>query len=275
MKSSRKYPCADSRNTGTHRRGISGFTLLEILTAVAVLSLLVAMLTQMLGTISRTWTEGQLRVNNFAKARVMLDLMARDLQNGLFRSDLAAFPNSTFAFYTQGSGVSTSSTDSLRSVSLVKYEVDSTSTNSVLQRSDLAIPWSSSASLVSFGNTTSLPMLSSVVARDTSPGVLDFKTIFVYSDGTLTTSYTASSSNPVRSVGLTLAVVDDQTIKHLTSAQISALRTGLDGAISGSCSVKSDWDAYLKSTSMNWTTYPRTLAVGLKIFERYVTLPAQ
>jgi prepilin-type N-terminal cleavage/methylation domain-containing protein len=263
MKSSPRSPCADFRRTRP------GFTLIELLTAIAVLSLLFVMLGQMLGFISGTWKSGQRRVNNFTKARVMLDLLAQDLQGGVFRSDLAAFPDSQIAFYTQRPAVPADN-QPIRNISLVQYTIDTNSSNSTLQRGDYAIKWSGSATDISFSNSTSLPILNQLTARDTAPGIVGFKIVFISKTGTQSTSFSLSNT---RAFGITLAVIDDQTIQKLTSAQINSLRTALASATSsGNNSVKADWENYL-NTSFNWSAYPRDMANSLRIFERYVYLP--
>ncbi len=43
----------------------------------------------MMVTVGQLWQNAQKRVNNFTKARAMLDLMANDIQAGVFRSELS------------------------------------------------------------------------------------------------------------------------------------------------------------------------------------------
>jgi len=104
--------------------------------------------------------------------------------------------------------------------------------------------------------------------------VIAYKVLFVYSDGTSSTTYPSTSSNSpsLCAVALTLAVVDDQSLQQLSPAQVLALRSTLDGAVSGTRSVKADWETYLNGSAMSWTSYPKTMASGLKVFERYVTI---
>lgn len=255
-----------------------------MLTAVAILALLFVMLGGILGTMSRTWKEGQQRANNFTKARAMLDLLARDLQAGLYRPDITAFefpasPTGAVKFYTQRPGVMSGTA---RDISLVQYQMITTSTGSTLQRGDSGYDWSvnssSNSTLIAFNNAA-LPNISSSNFRDTSPGIVGFKLLFVYASNTMTTVYpsplqTPTQSDPLKAVGITIAVVDDQAMDQLASTnKLSILRTALQNAISGNRSVKSDWDTYLKS-GLDWSTYPKSLATGLRIFERYVYLPS-
>lgn len=264
----------------TFRSRSRAFTLVEMLTAVTVLCLLVLLLGQSVGTMSRTWLAGQRRVNNFTKARAMLDTFARDVQSGLFRADLAAFPPSSSgpgsdtALYTQRQGISAGNVP--RGVSLVQYRFDVAGTSNVavttLERGDLAVLWNSAASLLSFGDAADFPAANQgqLVYRSTAPGVIAFKVVFILADGTLTPSY-ASGTNPARAAGMTLAVVDDQTLKQLSAQQVSDLRAGFNGATDGTRNVQGDWQRYL--ATLNWNSYPKNLGDSLRIFARYVPLP--
>lgn len=276
------------KSSPTSRSGKSpecraAFTLLEMMTAIAVLSLIMIMLGQVLGTVSRAWVDGQRHVNNFTKARAMLNLFANDIQCGLFRNDLCAFPadntgKTLIKFYTQRQGIIPLG-GTPRTISLVQYAYNadqSTPTSmTTLQRGDLSVTWTATASAVTFGNTTDFGG-NTPIARDTVAGVVNYKVMFVYADGTLSETYTANTSNPLRAVGLTLAVVDDRTLKLLKREQIEGLRNAFDEtltatALSNTRSVKAIWELY-ENSSLDWKSYPASLAFGLKIFEFYVNL---
>ncbi|GAT31836.1 Verru_Chthon cassette protein C [Terrimicrobium sacchariphilum] len=241
------------------------FTLVELLVAITVLALISVVLAQMLSATSQTWITGQARVNNFTKGRAMMDLLTRDLQGGLYRTDLPAFPAGTVGFYTERPGFSSNATT--RNLSWVQYDLGA-STNTVLQRADLAASWSSSAP-PAFGDTVAP---AGATPRDTAPGIVGFKVQFIYPDGSISTNYVATNRPRVAAVGL--AVVDDKTLELLSAnpAKISALRNGFNTNATGTNSIKADWEKYLKN-DLNWDAYPKTLTSGLKIFERYVSLP--
>jgi prepilin-type N-terminal cleavage/methylation domain-containing protein len=247
------------------RRG-PGFTLIELLVAIAVLALVSVILAQMLAATSQTWLTGQAKVNNFTKGRAMLDLLARDLQSGVYRSDLPSFPGGAVAFYTERPGFS-GSTNALRNISWVNYDLGA-STNATLQRADLAVEWNAT-NAVAFGSTNAP---AGAVPRDTAPGVVGFKIQFLYADGSLSTNY--SSANRPKAVSVGLAVIDDKTLERLQAdpLKIAALRNGFASHASGTNSVKADWEEFMR-TEIVWESYPKSLATGLKVFERYVALP--
>lgn len=254
-------------DTPLHRKpDRGGFTLIELLVATAVLALISVVLAQMLSATSQTWITGQAKVNNFTKGRAMMDLLTRDLQGGVYRRDLPAFPNQTVAFFTErpGFGGNASLT---RNLSWVQYDLGP-STNTVLQRADLAQAWNATGT-PAFGESNAP---TGAVARDTAPGIVGFQIQFVYADGSMSTTYVATNRPKAVSVGI--AVVDDKTLEllALNSEDIAALRKGFSSHASGTNSVKSDWEKYLRS-DLDWSAYPKSLASGLKIFERYVSLP--
>jgi hypothetical protein len=252
--------------------------------ATAVLVLIVGMMSSMLATMGQNWRDAEKRVNNFTKARAMLDMMAHDIQSGVFRSDLPAFPTTlpsgTRGFYTLRPGISTNPGSNLRYVSAVTYDLADTTDKSILRRSDQAVLFTDAASnpvTLAFGSSAAFP---STTPRETAPGVVNFNFAFVQQDGTMTTTYNApGSTNPTRAIGITLAVVDDQTLQVLNNlapgqAEITGLRSDLTvpaGTISGS--VKATWDQYL-NTQIAWKSYPQGLGIGFTVFERYVVLPS-
>ncbi len=288
----------------THARGNrqGGFTLIELLVAIAILLIIVLLFGQMLAIMSKAWTYGHGRANNFTKARAMLELMSQDLQSAVLRTDLPAFPvggsgvlgtSSTppvWEFYTGRPGIPLASTPTsslpgaLRNVSIVDYTLIQKTTPSIsyaLERADYPILWADETTNPGFGNTTPTGFPQSPTQRDTAPGVIAFEIIFIQSDGSFSTTYTPISTGgvanalPTRAVSVSLAVINDLTIKQLSPAQLTSLNTSLIGLIPATPvhSVKSYWDTYLNGGAMPWATYPKALGAGLATFERYIILP--
>ena len=61
------------------QRRHSAFSIVELLLAMSVLTLLMVFLVQMLNAVSRTWADGERRVENYQNGRAILDLIAREL----------------------------------------------------------------------------------------------------------------------------------------------------------------------------------------------------
>jgi prepilin-type N-terminal cleavage/methylation domain-containing protein len=247
-----------------------GFTLIELLVAMAIMVLMSSILVQAIQSTSQVWSVGQGRINSSVKARAMLDMFARDIQKGVFQSNLGAFPEGSNAFYTEEPGISTNTNAPLRNVSLVSYNLEVTATNAILQRGDMPISWSDS-NPISFGGSNSLPDLGGVTARDTAQGVVAFRVLFISASGQISTNY--DTANPPKALAVGVAVVDDNSLQTLSSQdKLSNLSSSLQAGITGTNSMKADLEHYL-NTDFNWTGYPGSLRTGLQVFERYVALP--
>ena len=266
----------------------AGFTLIEMLTGVAVFCLLMVLLINLTNTISHAWLSGQERINNFSKARAIVNIVAGDIQRGVFRSDLpnfrygSTYTNGVFingsytnAFYTRLPGNSTSAT-ATRNVTLVGYGLNLNSSNISLQRANLTIPWTGGASQIPFQAPLDTQLAEAFAqAQDVAGGILDFEMIFVHEDGTSTKTYLYDSSNRVISIGIGLVIVDDSTIKLLAQRnQLTGLHTALASAITGTRSMKYEWETKVLTPSFySDPQYPRQLANGLRTFEFYVSCP--
>lgn len=284
-------PSSSSR-FGKVSAGLRSFTLIEMLVSISVFSLMLLLMAQMIQMIDSAWRTGQSRVDNFTRARALLDVAAQDIQRGVFRPDLPAFANSsgssnslgmmvltnsgtsTNAFYTRRPGISASS---VRDVSLVVYALNVTAASAELQRGDYAVPWAAPsggwANYLAFQTNLSTSMANIPAANyyNTANGVVGFGMVFQRADGSTTNFYSGDSSNPVTAVGIGVAVVDTQTLQKLISAgQLLTLNSALAGALTGTNSIKADWDTKLNTASF-YSAYPKQLGTGLKTFERYVT----
>jgi hypothetical protein len=265
------------------------FTLVEMLVAIAITGLILVAMFTMISLADSVWRQGIGRVDNFTRARAMLDLITGDLEGGVFRPDLPAFGTfctgdtvitangrsvlqnssavSTNAFYTRRAGVGAS----VRDLSLVIYSLNGTA-NAALNRSYLSVPWtptgSSWASVLPF--QTSQPNTSAATAMDTAEGVVGFELLFLRSDGSLTNAYSGyQASNPVVGLVVGLAVVDTPTLQFLNAQnKLSTLEAGMATAITGTNSPKSEWDVAMTSTF--YQSYPESMRSGLKTFERSV-----
>jgi len=238
----------------------SGFTLVELLVAIAILSIVALGLLQILSLSMQTWQQGLAQTNCYTKARVVLDSVTADIQRGVFRPDLNNFPTPsststltpTFTFYTRDAGASTGTT-SVRPVSLVTYQMStSSSLQGCLLRSEQTINWSGTTTGTGTTNLSFLQPLNAVAAATgttTAPppddllctGVAGFEMIFLLSDGTTTLAkyYKAPSQAQVVMIGVAVAVIDDQAMTQLQPATSSnfgniqkTLETGLNSNFS-------------------------------------------
>jgi len=123
-----------SQSRAGKKRG--GFTILELLVAMAVLALLVAMVAQLTDSTSAMTTGSRRRMNADAQARVVFDRMASDLSGMVMRPDLDAICKGLST--ASGPILMTEANDALYFLSRAPGFFDSQSL-SAAQKSDLAL----------------------------------------------------------------------------------------------------------------------------------------
>lgn len=227
---------------------------------MAVLSIVLVGLSQILGLSMQTWQQGLIRTNCYTKARVVLDSVSADIQRGVFRPDLHNFPapaslsaptyGMTFTFYTRAAGVSTG-TATVRPVSLVTYQLSQNSNlQGYLLRSENTINWSSNSNLsflqalgpVLAATVPTTPPATPVPPNDfLCKGVAAFEMLFLLSDGTTVPAkyYQSPTAAQVVMIGAAVAVIDDQSMTQLqpaTSADFANIQKALETALSSNFS---------------------------------------
>ncbi len=79
----------------SHRKTEPGFTLLELLAAMGVLSVMVVMLFAAFSEASRAWLIAENRVETFTQARAALDLMSRELTQAIATTNISFLGRAT------------------------------------------------------------------------------------------------------------------------------------------------------------------------------------
>ena len=275
----------------------ASFTLVELLVAIAVLSIMLVALAGITGVVSNAWINGIGTVDNFTKARVTLSLMDRDIQMMVLRRDLAAFSDQTngsvCAFYTQVQGQPGIDT---RTLSLVQYSLaqpptPTTATNSILRRFSYGMNYSTAASAMTptVGYSASLvQMTNSVVAAaapdEVSSGVVAFEWQFIDGTGTIqtpssTTPFLYNFSNPSSTSNYRAVIVSMVVLS--SSAYQTAIQTGKLGTLIGVFSTTAPanqtysqvWNAFLAAPNATFLGLPSPMRAGVKVFERLIPLP--
>lgn len=75
------------RQPGSLSTGLRGFTLVEILTATAIMALLVSLVMTILSQVVTAWNRSSDELDIGGKARTALDLIASDIQMAIYRQD--------------------------------------------------------------------------------------------------------------------------------------------------------------------------------------------
>ncbi len=183
---------------------LHAFTLVEILVAIAILSIMLVGLATAIGYVSRLWLSGIGAMDNFTKARVVLNLLDRDIQLMVLRRDLAAFVdasgnavdgngNAICAFYTNVQGNPGSGIRDARTLSLVQYSLTTTTTSPTLQRINYGMNFTASGVTPVMGTPASLPTaasfpVSAPYQSDTVfAGIIRFQIQFIDGNGNILT----------------------------------------------------------------------------------------
>jgi prepilin-type N-terminal cleavage/methylation domain-containing protein len=263
------------------------FTLIEILVATTILSLMVLVLAQLTDLSSRSMNDGMRRADNFTKARAALDLFATDIALGVFREDLGAFRTNvvgdyTPAFFTRRPGIGGD-----RALSLIAYRT--VPAQARLERANRTILWTD-ASPIGFGTPNALPRFTALTSTDyqeIATGIIAWQLYFIDSDGNYRDKYEPTySQTPAglpyllgvvrptcKAVGVALASIDEANLKILNaSGKLGDLQNELPAQTNQDQTYQAFWSKTLRSSSIIGSL-PVPVRSSLRIFERLITLP--
>jgi prepilin-type N-terminal cleavage/methylation domain-containing protein len=155
--------------TASARGSSSGFTLLELMVAVAVLAVLCSLVLQLMSSTTRLTGNSRQATDCDTEARYALNQIASDLAHHIQRQDVDAYldkvaGNDRFFFFTEAPGYSPDlEADKRSNISLVGYRVRQDNKNFLLQRYARALPWQTTASntampYVLIDSTSGLPV---------------------------------------------------------------------------------------------------------------------
>ncbi len=219
-----------------------GFTILELLVAVAVLVLLVLMVAQLVQSGSAVIAGSRKSLDADAQAREVFGRMAMDLAQMPKRADLDAIfsgqpGNKKMFFYSEAPGFS-SSANQLGTLSLIGYRIGTNATESGFQRLGKGLDWAGadSAIFLTYANATNAATVqpgSTIpgawpgavgAAPDydgidsdyhtLAPGVFRFEYCFQKKDGTYSLSRDPTNGfRDVSAIVVSLAVLDGESKK--------------------------------------------------------------
>jgi prepilin-type N-terminal cleavage/methylation domain-containing protein len=181
------------------QNGRAAFTLIELLTSIAILLILVGMLTATFNAASTAWRSGEREVERFQQARATLDLLTRDLTQSLVSSNVPFYATS----------------NSLAFVAAVNYDTNSVDLAEVIYRLDTNGPpyklyrrFTGSGTLSGAGtpiNNDKWDFYSNLVGWPTTydsfdaicDNVIRFSVRCYYTNGNATASYWNSTQTPL------------------------------------------------------------------------------
>ena len=244
----------------------AGFTLVELMVAMTIAILLVAMLANVIGDVSKTWLRSRETMDNYSTARALINALDRDLRSAVIRQDLPAFPNQggSFAFYARQFGQDEAS-DSMRALTFVTVRLDEKDGHSTLVRKDEPFDFQDAApTWIDTASDNTAPPSTDPVSRTMAAGVYSFSYRFIQSDGSESAAYhDAMSDTPTKAVRVSLAILNERADAILRQAgRQEELRFFLDNAAS----------AATAGASGKIAAYPKPIGEGIRFYERVVPL---
>lgn len=277
-----------------------GFTLVELLVVITVLTALVLLLTQLINQIALITTLAHKRMDADSQARPLFDRMAVDFSQMIKRSDVAYYlktadtpmpGNDLLGFYSAVQGFYSTTPSP---ISVVAYRVNSDSSNALahncLERMGKGLDWNGASSVntpIVFLPLTlhgTWPSVASSSAYDDAdpakrayeiigPQVFRFEYYYVErATGKLVVypaTWTSLSSVAIKDAAAVvagIAVIDSRSKALLTNSQVEALIDSLPDYSTGwgLGELRTRWQSALESVA----DLPRAATAGVRVYER-------
>lgn len=260
-----------------------GFTLLEVMVASTILSVLLVLLASIIGKVSETWRSSRMRADNYTKGRISLELIQRDLQSAQIGTGLPGFQNAAgepeLAFYSLQPGPIGGGLQSKRPLSKVGYKVVDTGGEDTrgLQRGVSGLSFDE---VPPFNHVfpSAIPVIADEYYQMIGPGVLRMNLRFLSGNSqAISRSFVwrpdvAASSSAC--ITVCLLVLDDETLRVV---DYPGVLQKFDAAVSGISENElpaSRWSQVCSSES-TFAGLPgeRKLRQALRVYERTIRLP--
>ena len=283
------------------RKPDQAFTIVELIVAFAVLTLVIIFVTRLFNTATAITTIGNKRMDADAQARQLLDRMAIDFWQMVKRSDIdyylkspgnAQTGNDQIAFFTQVTGYYPS-TGSQSPISLVSYRVNSINTAAAfnkLERMGKGLVWNgvspSNVPIVFLPLTinTNWPSATNAVAEPDyevlGPQVFRLEYFYLLKNGNVSDTpwetsaghTSVSGMQDVAAIAVSIAVIDPKSKILLSAAQISTLAGEMNDFVPSMRpgELLTQWQSVLDGT----TGMPRSSISSIRLYERLFPLAA-
>jgi prepilin-type N-terminal cleavage/methylation domain-containing protein len=262
-----------------------GFTLVEVLVAMAVFLVMMVFIVSILGSVHSIWRTGSVRADNFMRARLALGLVHQDLSLAVLgqgypafvAGEEAAFPSAREGFRPGAAAFGD------RPLSWVAYrlETNPASPQFGLQRGDRGFNFTDDAQAFQGTNAATVPSPELVYPagafHHVGPGVLRFDLRFQRNDGVLTNGYAYDPENPTAPGNTpvavaTLLVVDEGTAAFLqNSGRLGDFLIHFPEPPEGTDAAQT-WSTPVESGTA-LALLPNASKSGVRVFRRTVLLP--
>lgn len=276
------------------RRSEKAFTLVEMLVAITILTLLVLFVMRLFSSAAALAASGNKRMDADGQARPLLDRITIDFAQMVKRADVdyyiksmsnAQAGNDQLAFYSMVPGYSTTSTSP---VSLVAYRINA---QNKAERMGKGLLWNgdfSSGTPIVFLPLTIASTWPAATSNATDPDyelvgphVFRFEYYYLLKNGNLSDTpwdtgaghTTVNGMEDVAAISVAIAGIDPKSRALLSDTQVAILAGRLNDFASSMRpgSLLTDWQMALDSTS----DMPRSAISGVRIYQRYFQLARQ
>lgn len=257
-------------------RNGSGFTILELLVAMAILAIVVVIAFQVIGMAGKTVSTDNKKIDGLMQARQALDRFGLDWNARVVRDDvpvsLTSQPgNDSISFVSR---IPAPTGD--RAMAVVDYQVNTNVTGSdtyKLERGALGFNWNGGTPVFTTP-MTSLPALQTTNRQTLSPGVFRLKYALLQketgtSSAVLTNGSTTTLTN-LAAVVVAVGVIDDKSRKLLTASQLQSLAAALPDPPASNPDPLATWQAAINSPGFAATAgVPPIVVPGIRVYQRY------
>lgn len=262
-----KAPPSRSRKLGG-----GGFTMIEMLVAIAVLALLVVLIAQIIGMTTSSVSSSSRKLDSVTETRFALDRLGVDWAGRLDRSDVehrftkvdggsGQAGNDELSFYSEVDGY-----QGLRKVSVVGYRIQELDPERTFQmeRGVQGTDWSATAPVL-FGSQP-LPVISDTDYEVLSEGVLRLEFCYLKTDGTLSNTVKSDLSDASALV-VAVAVLDGTSRKIVSTAQLKQLAASLPDVVEGEDPIRR-WHQVITDSQIP-SSIPGKAVQALRFYQRY------
>ena len=243
----------------------SAFSLIEMLVAMAVLSLLVVLLAQVISMSSDSITLNSRRMDSVNGARFVLDQIGEDLTARVRRSDVShdfkkSANNDEIAFYSE-----VPAHGGERKIAVVRYLVkeDATSKLPYLHRAAVGTTWTQDYPLAFLPNA--LPSVKNSDFDILNESVLRFEFCYLKNDGLLS-NIAKDDLSDVTGIVVGVALLDKASRTLLSDAQIKNIQDRLSDVPDGQTPLQV-WGRQLQEPAFAGSLPPKSVR-ALRIAQR-------
>jgi prepilin-type N-terminal cleavage/methylation domain-containing protein len=281
----------------TSQAGRRAFSLIEILVAVTVLVLLLALVAEMTARTSSTIEASNRHMDAASQERLLFDRIGFDLARMLRRSDIdysfskhsgdsGGGANDELSFYCETAGLYSFTSSTYRRLSVVGYRVYSgDAKTTTLQRAALGMEWdgmvftemdSTGVQTPKFDKPNTLPALSTELYQILADQVFRFELSYLTRPTTTQVQPRQVAAFPgkleqVAAVIVTVAVLDNRS-RQLVKDMPSLVKLFPDSA--DDHSPLSEWTELVNSADFSKkANIPPQVAQSVRVYQRYFYLP--